>query len=39
MTDEDFIAALNLPGAFPQLGKPKAPQQPANDKESTDETE
>ena len=38
MTDADFIAALNLPGAFPQLGQPKDPQQPIK-KESTDETE
>lgn len=27
MSDEDFIAALDLPGEFPQLGQPKDPKQ------------
>jgi len=36
MTEEDFIAALNLPGAFPQLGQPKDPK---DHKEETHEAD
>lgn len=39
MSDEDFISALDLPGAFPQLGQPKDPKQTEQHKEPTDEAE
>ncbi len=39
MSDEDFIAALDLPRTFPQLGQPKDPKQTEQNKEPTDEAE
>lgn len=36
MSDEDFIAALNLPSAFPKLGQPKDPKQ-TKEQEKDDE--
>ena len=36
MSDEDFIEAMNLPAAFPQLGRPKDPRQ-TKEQEKDDE--